>query len=157
MYKYFFMIFLTSKNAFSSSFDMGRPKNEIVWNNFTKSGLGNKLNGATCKHCKQSYMIANVNKMTTHLLSCFKCPEEIRVEIRKEQSSSGKSSQNVSSCSSAESECSDISAPSTSKIARKGIESYFDNVSIQENVSPNSETFHYLMFRFSQISSAFYF
>lgn len=142
-----------------SSFNMGRPKNEIVWNNFTKTGLGDKLKGATCKHCKQSYMIANVNKMTTHLLSCFKCPDEIRVQIRKyvEQSNSGKSSRNASSCSSAESECSDISGPSTSKIARKGIEGYFDNISVQENVSPNSETFHNLLFRFSQISHAFYF
>lgn len=138
---------------------MGRPKNEVVWKNFTKSGLGDKLKGATCKHCKQSYMIANVNKMTTHLLSCFKCPEEIRDQIRKdvELSGSGKSSRNASSCSSAESDDSNISAPSTSKIARKGIEGYFDNISVQENVRPNSETFHNLLFRFSLISIAFYF
>lgn len=102
---------------------MGRPKNEVVWNCFTK--FGGK--GAMCKYRKKNYQVANVIKtkcLFIYLLTCFKCHDDVRVQIRKyaAQSNFDKLSESAgsSSCSSAESGC---SGPSSSKIARKGIDS----------------------------------
>lgn len=113
---------------------MGRPKNEVVWNCFTKSGE----KGVTCKFCKKQYMIGNVNKLSAHLLVCFKCPEDVRVQIRKyaEESNFNRSSQSAGSSSSAESDCSSRSNLSAVKPARKGFNSFFDSMPAQENVSP---------------------
>lgn len=115
---------------------MGRPKNDDVWACFTKTAA----QGVECKYCKKKYAFANVNKMESHLLACFKCPEEMRAKVRDHVAKSkfNQTSQSGSS-SSTESDgagrSSSTSFPSSSKIARKGLYGFVDNMSVGENVS----------------------
>lgn len=112
---------------------MGRPKNDDVWACFTKT----PAKGVECRYCKKKYMFANVNKMESHLLTCFKCPEDMRAKIRDHAGTSNFNQTSRSgSSSSAESDCSGRStaSPSSTKIARKGLYGFVDNMSARENV-----------------------
>lgn len=125
---------------------MGRPKNEHVWTCFTKTGT----KGVECKYCKKKYIHGNVNKMESHLLACFKCPEEVRVKIRDHagQSNFNETSQSGASGSSTESDCSgrSHSTSSTSKIARKGLIGFLDKMSVHEKVSSKDSHIHRFTF-----------
>lgn len=55
---------------------MGRKKNEEVWTQFTS-----KSGGFECNFCKQTYKSENVTKMRKHLMSCFHCPDNIKLKI----------------------------------------------------------------------------
>lgn len=130
---------------------MVRPKNEIVWKCFTK-----KNDGSHCNYCKKKYVFANVSKMTNHILACFKCPEEIKKDIRTQragaafnpQSKSGSDTRSHSSETDAESDQSASSSksiafatPSTSTSVQKQTKllgSFVDHMTADENVSSYS-------------------
>lgn len=125
---------------------MVRPKNEIVWKCFTK-----KDHGSHCNYCKKKYIFANVSKMTNHILACFKCPEEIKKDIRAQRAAAALNSQSKSgtdtqSHSSETDEGSDQSASSSKSIAfatpstsaqkqTKLLGSFVDHMTADENVS----------------------
>lgn len=37
-----------------------------------------KNKGVICKYCDKSYLHANANKMTQHIMKCLKCPRYLR-------------------------------------------------------------------------------
>lgn len=58
----------------------GRKKREDVWKNYR---IGSDKS-VICTFCENKYKVANVNKMHNHLLKCYKCPEVIKNELRKQ-------------------------------------------------------------------------
>lgn len=120
---------------------MGRPKNKIVWDCYTKINP----KGVKCNYCKKEYMQANVNKMESHLMACIHCPREIKSEIRGLASASTSNSESLAhgselSMSSIDSDGSGRATPSTSARAltprpvHREIDSFFDKISAPENV-----------------------
>lgn len=114
---------------------MGRKQNQVVWDCFTKHEKG-----ATCKFCQKRYMVANVNKMESHLIACLRVPDETRKVIREmqnkkvfdDQSSKSLSTSDISDLDSSNSSALLSSTPVPKK---KNISNFFDNLSNAENVS----------------------
>lgn len=128
---------------------MGRKKNEEVWTHFTS-----KIGGAECNFCKQVYKSENVTKMRNHLLSCFHCPENIKLRLDRNRTTERNLSEKLSdaleldtnatesSVSSAQStpQNSRPSTPQTSSRAStpnfpRSITPFVDRMSDRENVS----------------------
>lgn len=105
---------------------MGRKKNELVWQHFQKFGKG-----VLCLFCKKDYKFANVNKMSSHLLSCYKCPYEIKKKLQKEGQDSGKEYGAGASSSGSDSSRS----PSPLSTFTSGISKFVDRISDEDNVS----------------------
>lgn len=59
---------------------MPRKKNTAIWENYFHSATSKTVK---CKHCEKVYQFGNVNKMTRHLLKCYKCPTVIKNKIQK--------------------------------------------------------------------------
>lgn len=114
---------------------MGRKQNQVVWNCYTKHDKG-----VTCNYCQKRYMVSNVNKMESHLLTCLRLPDEIRKVIREIHNKKAFDDQSSKSLSA--SDISDLDSSSNSAFfsstpvpKQKNISIFFDKISNKENVS----------------------
>lgn len=118
---------------------MGRKTADLIWSSFTKNGKG-----AECKHCKKSYVVANVTKMATHLSKCVQCPDKVRKAIRENRAeqdfarerldledTSNDSTLNTTNSSSNTSFNTSASTPSTSNQRIRG---FFDNITADNSL-----------------------
>lgn len=112
---------------------MGRKQNKIVWQSFQKLDKG-----AQCIHCKKNYTFPNATKMQGHLLVCFKCPEDIKKQIRADKSKDAFSKPNVgntSMASDSDSRSSHSQTPTSSPLPPVNMRSFLDFMSDNDIVS----------------------
>lgn len=128
--------------------NMGRKKDDDVWNHFKK-----EKGGVDCNFCKQHYKSENVTKMRKHLISCFHCPENIKLRLKQMPSLDENLAEKVSdsldlagvttesasttpqSSRASTPHSSRASTPISSRPTTPNVQRFFDRMTEKENVS----------------------